>query len=164
MLMQAHTEKVAKCVLKQVRVWPEGATSALQDCFETGKCLSKQPPTTPPQTLRSIQTLTTYITKCIDVTHTKTITILANQKLWQSTSCWGPEKIPSELGIKLAWEQRDPTCPEASGKQNKTTHDNLPFQRQQGCTEPVVSFKLEVVIHVWVSCRPQSWGFCPPRS
>lgn len=54
-----------------------------------------------------------------------------------SKSCWGPETAPSELGIKRAWEQRDPTFPEASGKQHKTTHDNLPFQRRQGCTEPM---------------------------
>lgn len=39
MLMQIYKPRVklVKLVSKQIRVWPEGATSALQDCFERTK-------------------------------------------------------------------------------------------------------------------------------
>ena len=78
--------KVTKPVQKQVRVWPEGASSALQDCFDTTDWeMFKQAATH--NNLTDIQeytdTVISYISKCIDdVTHTKTIIIRANQKPW----------------------------------------------------------------------------------
>ena len=76
--------KVTRPVQKQVRVWPEGASSALQDCFNTTDwVIVKQAATYNHQI--NIQeysyTVTANISKCIDdVTGTKTITVQANQK------------------------------------------------------------------------------------
>lgn len=78
--------KVVKPVRKQVRVWPEGAHSALQDCFETTDWeIFRQAATYNNQTdiEEYTDTVTSYITKCIDdVTHTKQIITRANWKPW----------------------------------------------------------------------------------
>ena len=78
--------KITKPVRKQVRVWPEGATSALQDCFATTDWeMFKQAATYNSHTdiNEYTDTVTAYISKCIDdVTHTKTIVTRANQKPW----------------------------------------------------------------------------------
>ncbi len=45
---------LAKPVQKQISVWPDNATSALQDCFQdTVKCLKRRPPITTTQICRS---------------------------------------------------------------------------------------------------------------
>lgn len=88
MLMPAYRQRVKlnKPVLKEVRVWPEGATSALQDCFETTDWeMFKEAATY--KDITDIEeytdTVTSYITKCIDdVTHRKSIATRANQKPW----------------------------------------------------------------------------------
>ncbi|KAM4612748.1 LOW QUALITY PROTEIN: contactin-4 [Polymixia lowei] len=78
--------KVTKPVRKQVRVWPEGSSEALQDCFNTTdwdvfKQAATHDNTTDLQ--EYTETVTAYITKCVDdVTDTKTITVRANQKPW----------------------------------------------------------------------------------
>ncbi|KAJ8336082.1 hypothetical protein SKAU_G00394250 [Synaphobranchus kaupii] len=76
--------KVIKPVPKQVRVWPEGASSALQDCFDTTDWeMFKQAATYNNHTdiEEYTDTVTSYISKCIDdVTHTKTIITRANRK------------------------------------------------------------------------------------
>ncbi|XP_043085178.1 uncharacterized protein LOC122331733 [Puntigrus tetrazona] len=78
--------KVAKPATKQVRVWPEGSTEALQDCFSTTDwSVSKQAATY--NNITDLQeyteTVTSYMRKCMDdVTVTRTITIRANQKPW----------------------------------------------------------------------------------
>lgn len=88
MLMPAYRQRVKaiKPVRKQVRVWPEGATSALQDCFEkTDWGMFKDAATYNNQTdiEEYTDTVTSYITKCTDdVTHTKNIITRANQKPW----------------------------------------------------------------------------------
>lgn len=88
MLMPAYRQRVKaiKPVLKEVRVWPQEATSALQDCFETTDWeMFKEAATY--NCLIDVEeytdTVTSYITKCIDdVTHVKSITTRANQKPW----------------------------------------------------------------------------------
>lgn len=78
--------KVVKPVLKQVRVWPDGSSEALQDCFSTTDWNMFREAATHNNST-DIQeysdTVSAYITKCIDdVTVLKTITIRANQKPW----------------------------------------------------------------------------------
>jgi len=88
MLMPAYRPRVkaSRPVLKQVRVWPEGASCALQDCFDsTDWGMFKQAATYNDHTDigEYTDTVTSYISKCIDdVTHVKTITTRANQKPW----------------------------------------------------------------------------------
>ncbi len=78
--------KVTKPVHKQIQVWPEGSSEALQNCFETTDWdMFKQAATYNNTTdlQEYSETVTAYITKCIDdVTITKTITVRANQKPW----------------------------------------------------------------------------------
>ncbi|KAK3569956.1 hypothetical protein QTP86_007786, partial [Hemibagrus guttatus] len=90
MLIPAYRPLVrrSKPVLKQVKTWPAGAISALQDCFEctdwnmfreaatNGDSINLEEYTT---------SVTSYICKCIDdVTVSKTITTCSNQKLWMT--------------------------------------------------------------------------------
>ncbi len=88
MLMPAYRPlvKVIKPVHKQIQVWPEGSSEALQDCFDTTDWdMFKQAATYNNTTdlQEYSETVTAYITKCIDdVTVTKTITVRANQKPW----------------------------------------------------------------------------------
>ena len=88
MLMPAYRQRVKanKPVRKQVNVWPEGASDALQDCFDTTDWeMFKQASTYNNQTdiEEYTDTVTSYITKCIDdVTHTKDIITRANWKPW----------------------------------------------------------------------------------
>ncbi|KAK3517233.1 hypothetical protein QTP70_001244 [Hemibagrus guttatus] len=78
----------SKPVLKLVKTWPEGAISALQECFEctdwnmfreaatNGDSINLEEYTT---------SVTSYIGKCIDdVTVSKTITTRYNQKPWMT--------------------------------------------------------------------------------
>ncbi len=88
MLMPAYRPlvKVIKPIHKQIQVWPEGSSEALQDCFDTTDWnMFKQAATYNNTTdlQEYSETDTAYITKCIDdVTVTKTITVRANQKPW----------------------------------------------------------------------------------
>ncbi len=88
MLMPAYRPlvKVIKPIHKQIQVWPEGSSEALQDCFDTTDWnMFKQAATYNNTTdlQEYSETVTAYITKCIDdVKVTKTITVRANQKPW----------------------------------------------------------------------------------
>ncbi len=88
MLMPAYRPlvKAIKPVHKQIQVWPEGSSEALQDCFDTTDWdMFKQAATYNNTTdlQEYSETVTAYITKCIDdVTVTKPITVRANQKPW----------------------------------------------------------------------------------
>ncbi len=88
MLMPAYKPlvKVTKPVHRQIKVWPEGSSEALQDCFDTTDWnMFKQAATYNNTTdlQEYSETVTAYITKCIDdVTVTKTITVRANQTPW----------------------------------------------------------------------------------
>ncbi len=77
--------KVNKPVHKQIQVWPEGSSEALQDCFDTTDWnMFKQAATYNNTTdlQEYTETVTAYITKCIDdVTVTKTITVRDNQRI-----------------------------------------------------------------------------------
>ncbi len=85
--------KLAKPVQKQITVWPDDATSALQDCFQdTDWNIFKEAATYHDHTdlQEYTKTVTAYIKKCIDdVTVTKTITTRTNQKPWMTAEVRG---------------------------------------------------------------------------
>ncbi|KAL0159498.1 hypothetical protein M9458_043223, partial [Cirrhinus mrigala] len=89
--------KLTKPVQKQITVWPDNATSALQDCFQcTDWNMFKEAATYNNHTdlQEYTETVTAYIKKCIDdVTVTKTITTRANQKPWMTAEVHGLLKI-----------------------------------------------------------------------
>ncbi len=71
MLMPAYRPlvKVIKPIHKQIQVWPEGSSEALQDCFDTTDWnMFKQAATYNNTTdlQEYTETVTAYITKCID--------------------------------------------------------------------------------------------------
>ncbi|KAI4879014.1 hypothetical protein NFI96_008915 [Prochilodus magdalenae] len=80
--------KRSKPVLKQVRTWPSGAISALQDCFEHSDWQMFREAATYSTTTgleEYTSSVTSYIGKCIDdVTVSKTITTRPNQKPWMT--------------------------------------------------------------------------------
>ncbi|KAL0195129.1 hypothetical protein M9458_008701, partial [Cirrhinus mrigala] len=90
MLMPAYRPlvKVTKPIRKQIQVWLEGSSEALQDCFDTTDwSMFKQAATYNNTTdlQEYAETVTAYINKCTeDVTVTKTITVRANQKPWMT--------------------------------------------------------------------------------
>ncbi|KAK3542680.1 hypothetical protein QTP86_032711 [Hemibagrus guttatus] len=79
--------RCSKPVLKLVKTWPEGAISALQDCFEcTDWDMFREAATNTNTTDLEEYTssMISYISKCIDdVTISKSITT-SNQKLWMT--------------------------------------------------------------------------------
>ncbi|KAL0202592.1 hypothetical protein M9458_000610, partial [Cirrhinus mrigala] len=80
--------KLTKPVQKQITVWPDDATSKLQDCFQYADWnMFREAATYNNHTdlHEYTETVTAYIKKCIDdVTVTKTITTRANQKPWMT--------------------------------------------------------------------------------
>ncbi|KAL0148027.1 hypothetical protein M9458_056642 [Cirrhinus mrigala] len=92
LLERGHAEqpliKVTKPVCKEIQVWPEGSSEALQDCFDTTDwSMFKQAATYNNTTdlQEYAETVTAYINKCTeDVTVVKTITVRANQKPWMT--------------------------------------------------------------------------------
>ncbi|KAL0151177.1 hypothetical protein M9458_053690 [Cirrhinus mrigala] len=92
--------KLTKPVQTQITVWPDSATSALQDCFQdTDWNMFKEAATYNNHTdlQEYTETVTAYIKKCIDdVTVTKTITTRANQKPWMTAEVHGLLKIRDE--------------------------------------------------------------------
>ncbi len=92
--------KLAKPVQKQITVWPDNATSSLQDCFQdTEWNMFKEAATYNNHTDLQVytETVTAYIKKCIDdVTVTKTITTRANQKPWVTAEVCRLLKIRDE--------------------------------------------------------------------
>ncbi|KAK1785701.1 hypothetical protein P4O66_019042, partial [Electrophorus voltai] len=77
-----------KPLLKQVRIWPAGTISALQDCFEQTTLITFKEAATDGGTVNLEEytaSVTAYISKCIDdVTVSKTITTRPNQKRWMT--------------------------------------------------------------------------------
>ncbi len=92
--------KLAKPVQKQITVWPENATSALQDCCQdTDWNMFKEAATYNNHTdlQEYTETVTAYIKNCIDdVTVTKTITTRPNQKPWMTAEVRGLLKTRDE--------------------------------------------------------------------
>ncbi|KAK1804854.1 hypothetical protein P4O66_003555 [Electrophorus voltai] len=90
MLIPAYRPIVrrSKPLLKQVRTWPAGAISALQDCFEQTTWITFKEAATDGGTVNLEEyttSVTVYISKCIDdVTVSKTITTRPNQKPWMT--------------------------------------------------------------------------------
>ncbi|KAK3569833.1 hypothetical protein QTP86_005863 [Hemibagrus guttatus] len=90
MLIPAYRPLVrhSKPVLKQVKTWPAGAISALQDCFECTDWNMFREAATNGDSI-NLENYTTSVTsyngKCIDdVTVSKTITTRSNQKPWMT--------------------------------------------------------------------------------
>ncbi len=92
--------KLAKPVQKQITVWPDNDTSALQDCFQdTDWNMFKEAATYNNHTdlQEYTETVTAYIKNCIDdVTVTKTITTRANRKPWMTAEVRGLLKTRDE--------------------------------------------------------------------
>ncbi len=92
--------KLAKPVQKLITIWPNDATSTLQDCFQcTDWNMFKEAATYNNHTdlHEYTETVTAYIKKCIDdVTVTKTITTRANQKPWMTAEVRGLLKTRDE--------------------------------------------------------------------
>ncbi len=92
--------KLAKPVQKLITIWPENATSTLQDCFQcTDWNMFKEAATYNNHTdlQEYTETVTAYIKKCMDdVTVTKTITTRANQKPWMTAEVRGLLKTRDE--------------------------------------------------------------------
>ncbi|KAK2919151.1 hypothetical protein Q8A73_003522 [Channa argus] len=88
MLIPAYRPLVrcSKPVLKQVKTWPAGAISALQDCFECTDWDMFREAATNGDSINLEEytsTVTSYISKCVDdVTISKTITTHSNRKPW----------------------------------------------------------------------------------
>ncbi|KAL0178744.1 hypothetical protein M9458_027638, partial [Cirrhinus mrigala] len=85
--------KLTKPVQKEITVWPDNATSALQDCLQyTDWNMFREAATYNNHTdlHEYTETVTAYLKKCTDdVTVTKTITTHANQKLWMTAEVRG---------------------------------------------------------------------------
>ncbi len=85
--------KRAKPVQKLITIWPENATSTLQDCFQcTDWNMFKEAATYNNHTdlQEYTETVTANIKKCMDdVTVTKTITTRANQNPWMTAEVRG---------------------------------------------------------------------------
>ncbi len=92
--------KLAKPVQKLITIWPDDATSTLQDCFQcTDWNIFKEAATYNNHTdlQEYTEIVTAYIKKCIDdVTVTKTITTRANQKPWMTAEVRGLLKTRDE--------------------------------------------------------------------
>ncbi len=92
--------KLTKPVQKLITIWPENATSTLQDCFQcTDWNMFKEAATYNNHTdlQEYTETVTAYIKKCMDnVTVTKTITTHANQKPWMTAEVRGLLKTRDE--------------------------------------------------------------------
>ncbi len=161
--------KLAKPVQKLITIWPNDATSTLQDCFQcTDWNMFKEAATYNNHTdlHEYTETVTAYIKKCIDdVTVTKTITTRANQKPWMTAEVRGLLKTRDEAfrsGDKAAsnsksqsvlWHQKCKTV--ICSKNQQSLH------RQQRHTEPVASHS----DHHWLQAPATGlwWGHIPPR-
>ncbi|KAI5101429.1 gastrula zinc finger protein XlCGF28.1-like [Silurus meridionalis] len=92
MLIPAYRPLIrrSKPVLKQVKTWPEGATSALQDCFECTDWDMFREAATYGDSINLEEytsSVTCYISKCVDdVTISKSITTRSNQKPWMTAN------------------------------------------------------------------------------
>ncbi len=99
MLIPAY-RPLLKPVQKQITVWPENATSALQDCFQDidwNMFKEAAPYNNHTDRQEYTETVTAYIKKYIDdVTVTKTITTPANQKPWMTAEVCGLLKTRDE--------------------------------------------------------------------
>lgn len=115
MLMPAYRPliRVTKPVQKQIQVWPEGSSEALQDCFDTTDWNMFKQAATYNNTIdlqEDSKTVIAYINKCIDdVIVTKTITVRANQKPWMTGEVYGLLKMRNaafragdEVGLRTA--------------------------------------------------------------
>ncbi|KAI4886435.1 hypothetical protein NFI96_011889 [Prochilodus magdalenae] len=104
MLIPAYRPLVrrSKPVLKQVRTWPSGAISALQDCFEhTDWQMFREAATysTTTDLEEYTSSVTSYIGKCIDDV---TVTTRPNQKPWMTAEALRKARAKLSQGIREA--------------------------------------------------------------
>ncbi|KAL0152069.1 hypothetical protein M9458_052623, partial [Cirrhinus mrigala] len=136
--------KLTKPVQKQITVWPDDATSTLQDCFQyTDWNMFREAATYNNHTdlHEYTETVTAYIKKFIDdVTVTKTVTTHANQKPWMTA-----ETITDYKPLPQAYDD-DTSLSEALNEfyasfemQNDTPAQKLPTppNNQALCLSPV---------------------------
>ncbi len=137
--------KLAKPVQKLITIWPENATSTLQDCFQcTDWNMFKEAATNNNHTdlQEYTETVTAYIKKCMDdVTVTKTITTRANQKPWMTAEVRGLLKTRDEAFRSGGSKQQEPICPVASKMQNghmlkKSTITSQTAETHGACGKP----------------------------
>ena len=132
--------KVIRPVQKQVRVWPEDSSSALQYCFETTDWdMFKQAATDNHHTNINeyTETVTAYISKCIDdVTETKTITVRANQKPWLTREVHrllrarnAAFRVGDEAGLRTARANLDRGIKDAKRQYTKKIADRFSDSR-----------------------------------
>ncbi len=157
-------------VQKQITVWPENATSALQDYFQDidwNMFKEAAPYNNHTDRQEYTETVTAYIKKCIDdVTVTKTITTPANQKPWMTAEVCGLLKTRDEAfrsGDKavLKTARANLPCGIKIAKRTYAQKNQLSLHRQQRHTEPVAS-QLD---HHWLQAPATGlwWRHIPPR-
>ncbi|KAK1804908.1 hypothetical protein P4O66_019284, partial [Electrophorus voltai] len=118
--------RCSKLLLKQVRTWPAGAISALQDCFEQTTWITFKEAASDGGTVNLEEyttSVTVYISKCIDdVTVFKTIITRPNQKPWMpaevhmllrtrdSAFRTGDKEVLRKTRAKLTCDQGSKAC------------------------------------------------------
>ncbi len=139
--------KLAKPVQKQITLWPDYATSALQECFQdTYWNMFKEAAIYNNHTdlQEYTETVTAYIKNCIDdVTVIKTITTHANQKAWMTAEVRGllknrNEAFRSRDKAALKTARANLSCGIKNAKRSYAKKINDHFT-DSGDTEPVAS-------------------------
>ncbi len=162
--------KLAKPVQKLITIWPENATSTLQDCFQcTDWNMFKEAATYNNHTdlQEYTETVTAYIKKCMDdVTVTKTVTTCANQKPWMTAEVRGLLKTRDEAfrsGDKAALKtaRANLSCGIKNAKRSHAQKNQQSLHGQQRHTEPVASHS----DHHWLQAPATGlwWWSIPPR-
>ncbi|KAK3562816.1 hypothetical protein QTP86_009973 [Hemibagrus guttatus] len=144
----------SKLVLKQVKTWPAGAISALQDCFECIDWNMFREAATNGDSINLeeyTKSVTSYIGKCIDdMTVYKTITTRSNQKPWMTAEVHALLKSRDtafRVGDKATLRTARAKLSQDSGDSGrmwqgiqaitnyKTTPDNIPGRVLRECAE-----------------------------
>ncbi|KAK3521200.1 hypothetical protein QTP70_000479 [Hemibagrus guttatus] len=126
----------SKPVLKQVKTWPEGAISALQDCFEcTDWDMFRKAATNGDTTDLEEYTssVNSYFSKCIDdVTISKSITTRSNQKPWMTAkvrvlmkSRVSAFRVGDKDALRTAWAKLSRAIREAKRTHSQRIHGHF---------------------------------------
>ncbi|KAK3561947.1 hypothetical protein QTP86_019075, partial [Hemibagrus guttatus] len=132
-----HTDPLvrrSKTVLKQVKTWPAGAISALQDCFEcTDWDMFREAATNCDTTdlEEYMSSVTSYISKFIDdVTISKSITTRSNQKPWMTTKMRAllksrDSRAEDKDALRTAWAKLSQAMREAKRAHSQRIHGHF---------------------------------------
>ncbi|KAK3534924.1 hypothetical protein QTP70_002008 [Hemibagrus guttatus] len=119
----------SKPVLKLVKTWPEGAISALRDCFEcTDWDMFREVATNGDTTDLEEYTssVTSYISKCInDVTISKSITTRSNQKSWMTAKVHALLKSRDLDALRTAWAKLSQAIMETKRTHSQRIHGHF---------------------------------------